>query len=108
MLEVRDRLILLSGKTAENFRKNALYPPVNPERDRLFAELDAMRVIERTTKKLTVERPGFNTSFLQKEQLQLEGAAQWLLISGKTAENIRENALCPPVNPERDRLWDRI
>lgn len=46
MLEVRDRMILLSGKTAENFRKNALHPPVNPGRERLFAELDAMQVVE--------------------------------------------------------------
>lgn len=67
MVEVRDRLILLSGKTAENFRKNALHPPVNSERDRLFAELDAMQVVEQTTKKLTVELPGFDTSFLQRE-----------------------------------------
>ena len=67
MVEVQDRLILLSGKTAENFRKNALHPPVNPERARLFAELDAMQVVERTTKRLTVELPGFDTSFLQKE-----------------------------------------
>lgn len=36
MLEVRDRLILLSGKTAENFRKNALNPPASSERERLF------------------------------------------------------------------------
>ena len=67
MIEVRDRLILLSGKTAENFRKNALHPPVNPERERLFAELDAMQVVEQTTKKLTIEVPGFDTSFLQGE-----------------------------------------
>ena len=65
MLEVRDRMILLSGKTAENFRKNALHPPVNPGRDQLFAELDAMHVVEQTTKKLTVELPGCDTSFLQ-------------------------------------------
>ena len=67
MLQVRDRLIWLSGKTTENFRKNALHSPVNPERERLFAELDAMQVVEQTTKKLTVELPGFDTSFLQGE-----------------------------------------
>lgn len=67
MLQVRDRLIWLSGKTTENFRKKALHPPVNPERERLFAELDAMQVVEQTTKKLTVELPGFDTSFLQGE-----------------------------------------
>lgn len=67
MIEVQDRMILLSGQTAKRFQQNVLHPPKNPARDQLFAELDAMQVVERTTKRLTIELPGFPPSFLHKE-----------------------------------------
>lgn len=67
MIEVQDRMILLSGQTAKRFQQNVLHPPKNPARDQLFAELDAMQVVERTTKRLTIELPGFSPSFLHKE-----------------------------------------
>lgn len=67
MIEVQDRMILLSGQTAKRFHQNALHPPKNQARDQLFAELDAMQVVERTAKKLTIELPGFDPSFLHKE-----------------------------------------
>ncbi len=98
MLEVHDRMILLSGKTAETFHKNALHPPANPERDRLFAELDAMQVIERTTKKLTIELPGFDTSFLHK---RIDDHAPTL-----TVDAVISGYVIPDMSNEQGKNYD--
>ena len=54
----------------KNREKISLECPASSEKSgkgSIFTELDAMQVVERTTKRLTIELPGFSLSFSHKE-----------------------------------------
>lgn len=68
MVELYNGTIVVSGKTAENFQRDVGLPPRSEERDRYFAHLDAMNIVENSHESIAVELSDFDTSFLQENQ----------------------------------------